>query len=83
MSTKTFCDCCGSDMSEQVKARNPAERPVALHGETWIGNANGGSNFKMTLDISFSLNGCSNLHDVCHHCIIDAVRRLDDRPSPL
>jgi hypothetical protein len=34
----------------------------------------------LQVEVIQSLNGTSNAGDVCKYCILDALRRLDDRP---
>lgn len=68
---KYFCDVCENEIADHNKATNKANTVERL------GN---GPNQPLQFEIMTGRNGTMNAGLFCKHCIIDAVKKLDDRP---
>lgn len=68
-----FCDCCGTEISERDnKGRNTLGRLTATLSR-------GAS--KLQVDVIESRDGTSNAGQFCNYCVLDALAKLDDRPT--
>jgi hypothetical protein len=75
MSTRRFCDNCGHALDSgntlgkgnvlKVESDTPSRGGVALYVHLTASTSPGGS----------------PVGDLCKHCVIDAVNKLDDRPK--
>src|SRR4051812_28930194 len=63
---KIFCDACGSPMSATFLP-GPVEVPVKLEGTEQA-------------PILLSIVPVLHDYDICKHCVLDALKKLDDRP---
>lgn len=75
MSSKTFCDICGDEMDGKNTPSGGVDVCDRLGG-----NAKTGKNY-VSFEITVGLNGKWNVGDICKYCIINAVKRFDDRPQ--
>lgn len=66
MTTKIFCDACSKEM--KGTALN-VDVPVPMHKN------------EVSFYVERGGNGAAH-YDICKHCIIDAIKKLDDRPAP-
>jgi hypothetical protein len=73
---KRFCDLCGTEMSDK---NSPSQGACQDRLKVSINRGKVHASF----EIIQAVNGTSNSGDVCKHCILDALRELDDRPQPL
>jgi hypothetical protein len=79
MSYKTYCDMCG----EEITSRNEAV------GSSFSGSRLGGKTQDptkqrwMCFEVSTGLDNVWNAGNFCKYCIIDAIKRLDNRPQIL
>jgi len=64
---KTFCDICKNEIVD-VDYKALTQSTLAQ------------GKFKLVEIIIADNEGCSNF-DVCIYCVIDAIKKLDDRPS--
>lgn len=70
-----FCDCCGAAISEHdKKGRNTLGRLTAT--------LNCGAS-KLQVDVIESRDGTRNVGQFCNYCVLDALAKLDDRPTCL
>lgn len=74
---KTFCDLCG----DEIKDEQYRDGPSAAYRPDMFVKAVGKSEKTITVRAEVIVNGSTGAYDVCNHCIIDAVNRMDDRPK--
>lgn len=68
-----FCDCCGTEINElDAKDRNPLHRLIA--------KLKRGSS-ELQVEVIETKDGTSNTGNFCRYCVLDALMKLDDRPS--
>jgi hypothetical protein len=70
--TKFFCDICGAEL----KASEHTFFAVCNFKQGNITN-------KLNVKITIGKNNEEGEGDFCLYCIIDAVKDLDDRPTPI
>lgn len=83
---RTFCDVCGTEIddSNSLSTIKETGRKGLLTGEAHVPRASHDPFYRgqrINLEVSFWIDGKANAHDVCKHCILDAVTKLDDRPQ--
>ena len=70
---KRYCDMCDVEMKEDDRG------PRTALGRLTATLDRGKS--KLTVEVIQSRNGVSNSGDFCNHCVLDALKELDDRPK--
>jgi hypothetical protein len=70
---KRFCDICGNEITKDssIVSSAPGER---------LGATIKKNGAELKVEILTSVDGTANKGDVCKHCVLDALYRLDDRP---
>lgn len=71
---KTFCDACGQEITEQLalsQGRSGDRLAATL--------SRGGKT--LSVEVLTSLNSTANAGQFCKHCVLDALYKLDDRPT--
>lgn len=69
---RTFCDCCGQEIERHNVWADSAFSVVMLP----VGLGKGHVDFKITRTIGFN-----DELDLCRNCVLDAARKLDNRPT--
>lgn len=68
MSIKTYCDSCNHEITKENEM---------LEGLTRVHRYRKSHSFETCVTISEINEG----HDICKYCVIDSVKRTDDRPN--
>lgn len=73
--TKAFCDFCGQEITDTNNCFG------GFNSDTRLGVEMVGKKTKNILNVEFLLskNGMANEVDACRYCVIDAIKKLDDR----
>jgi len=71
---KRFCDICGNEITRDnsIVSEIPGGR---------LGSSIKKNGAELKVEILTSVDGTANKGDVCRHCVLDALYRLDDRPQ--
>jgi len=71
---KVFCDLCGNEITRDnsIVSNVPGER---------LGATIKRNNVELRVEILTAIDGTANKGDVCKHCVLDALYKLDDRPQ--
>ena len=70
---KRFCDCCGNEITGANECGGGTSGRL---GATLSRNG-----VKLDIEVLTAKDGTSNDGDFCKHCVLDALQKLDDRPS--
>lgn len=77
---RTFCDCCGDEITG---ANTPASGGKGLGRLTaTVKPKPGGSTPFMQVEVMTACGSTWNGGHFCKYCVIDAINKLDDRPQP-
>ncbi len=71
---KRFCDICGTEITKDNSI--VSEIPGGRLGASIKKNG-----AELKVEILTSVDGTANKGDVCKHCVLDALYKLDDRPQ--
>jgi len=72
---KRYCDCCGVEIIDSNKIDDDKFR-LATEVKT-----KDKTKSPLRIQVITAKDNCWNDGDFCKYCIIDAVNRLDDRPT--
>lgn len=75
---KTFCDCCGKEMTDQIVGSASAFRNVNHRPQHQINDLGNGIPVKVELNVICTL---ADPTDICDECKWKAVDRIDPRPT--
>ena len=71
---KKFCDICGAEMNDRNSPNFGANK-------TRLAAKLKRLDVELGVEVIVSKDGASNVGDFCKHCVLDALYKLDDRPS--
>ena len=79
MSAKYYCDICGEEITEQ----NNCVGATINNVNNRLGAVITRKDKTLKVEIITALNDKWNDGDVCRHCVLDALSKLDNRPKLL
>lgn len=71
---RRFCDVCGDELTDKntpCAGQNGGRVECELKGICGV----------LKVEVQHAINEAWNAGDVCKYCIIDAVKKADDRPT--
>jgi len=71
---KYFCDCCGVEITQENKLPEGRMKTAVYAKDVKLKT-------QMTVEVITGLNEVYNTGDFCKHCVLDALKDLDDRPE--
>ena len=72
---KYFCDCCGDEIVDG-KNEIPSD-----HFRLKASVRSKDGKHKLRVEILTKYDECANAGSFCRYCVLDAIYKLDDRPS--
>jgi len=71
---KIICDICGEEITSKNQLLKKFIRKSRVKGTS------GNHDLGVTVEILYDLDGTYNKGDVCKYCVLDVVKKIDDRP---